>query len=321
MGNDRSKVLRYAWLSLAAALATIGLKAGAYLLTGSVGLLSDALESGVNLVGAVTLMVMLRVALQPPDETHAYGHEKAEYFASGLEGLLIIGAAVSIAYTAWHRLLDPVPLQRVGWGLAVSTLAGVVNLVVARILLRAGKENHSIALEADGAHLMTDVWTSAGVILGVGVVALTGWTRLDPIIAMAVAAHILWEGWKLVRRTVHGFMDAAISEGELDAVQEVLTRYRGQGIEFHALRTRRSGARRFVSMHMLVPGQWTVHRAHTLAESVEKDIRSSVPRVVVFIHIEPLEDEASWRDQCLDRDKACREFEKKDEGEGMKDEG
>ncbi len=292
---------RYAWLSITAALFTIGLKTAAYLLTGSVGLLSDALESVVNLIGAAMALAMLTIAAAPPDDEHSYGHSKAEYFSSGVEGALIVIAAISIAVVAGKRLLNPQPIEQVGWGLAVSLIASAVNFGVARVLLKAGTQHNSIALEADGRHLMTDVITSAGVILGVAAVAVTGWQRLDPLLALLVAANILWEGWKLLKRTVSGLMDTALPKAEQDKIRAVLSRYQAEGIQFHALRTRQAGARRFTSMHVLVPGDWTVHRGHQLLERIEGDIRKSLPGVSVFTHLESLDDAASWADVELDR--------------------
>jgi cation diffusion facilitator family transporter len=292
---------RYAWLSIAAALATIALKTTAYLLTGSVGLLSDAVESLVNLVGAVMALSMLTVASRPEDEDHSYGHSKAEYFSSGVEGTLILIAALSIAAAAARRLLAPQPLEQVGAGLAVSVGASVINLVVAIVLLRAGKRHHSITLEANAQHLFTDVWTSAGVIVAVVAVVGTGWLPLDPIVALLVAANIVWTGTRIVRRSILGLMDTALPDSELAAVKAALDSHLSDGIEYHALRTRQSGARRFVSLHVLVPGAWTVHRGHALLEDLEAKIRAAVPNVTVFTHLESLDDPASWDDQRLDR--------------------
>lgn len=291
----------YAWLSIAAALATIGLKTCAWWLTGSVGLLSDALESLVNLAGAVMALWMLHVAAQPADERHAYGHGKAEYFSSGFEGLLILAAALSIAWTAIGRLLDPQPLEAVGIGLAVSVAASLVNLLTARVLLAAGRAHHSITLEADAHHLMTDVWTSVGVILGVGAVALTGWLWLDPVLALLVAANIVWTGVQLLRRSAAGLMDAALPPEQRQAVEAVLATYQAQGLGFHALRSRQAGARVFISVHVLVPGQWTVQQGHDLVEQIEADIRRALPRAHVLTHLEPIEDPLSQEDQSLDR--------------------
>lgn len=293
---------RFAWLSIAAALATIGLKTGAYALTGSVGLLSDALESVVNLVAAIVALVALTVAHQEPDEEHAYGHAKAEYFSSGIEGGLILLAAASIAYAAIDRLLHPQPVEAVGLGLAVSTFASLVNLGAAWRLQRAGREYRSITLEADAKHLMTDVWTSAGVIVGVAAVALTGWAWLDAVVALAVAANIVWSGVHLLRRSMLGLLDTALPADERAQLTAIFERYaREHDVQFHALRTREAGARRFVSVHVLVPGQWTVQRGHALLEAVERDIRQALPGVTVFTHLESLDDPASWDDTALDR--------------------
>jgi len=297
----RPSLARFAWLSIAAAVVTIALKTTAWLLTGSVGLLSDAAESVVNLVAAVTTLGMLTVAARPPDEEHAYGHDKAEYFASGVEGALIIVAAVAIAWSAVNRLLHPAPIEQLGVGLAVSTGASLVNFAVARVLFAAGRKHHSIALEADAHHLMTDVWTSAAVLTGIGVVALTGWERLDPIVAIGVAVNITWAGAKLVRRSALGLLDTALPPAEQAAVQAVLEAHRGPEVQFHALRTRQAASRRFVSVHVLVPGSWTVARGHALLEQIERGIREAVPRVAVFTHLEAIEDPASYADEVLDR--------------------
>jgi len=292
---------RFAWLSIAAAVATILLKGVAWWLTGSVGLLSDALESFVNLAGAVMALLMLTVAALPADDNHGYGHGKAEYFASGFEGMLILVAAAGIIVTAVQRLIVPEPLEQLGIGLAVSVIASLLNLGVARVLLAAGERYHSITLEADAHHLMTDVWTSVGVIAGVGAVALTGWQRLDPLIALAVAANIVWTGIRLIRRSADGLMDASLPLQQHEAVVGVLERLKAQGLDYHALRTRQGGARQFVSVHVLVPGDWTVARGHDLLESLEADISQVLPRAHVTTHLEPIEDPASWHDVELDR--------------------
>ncbi len=292
---------RYAWLSIAAALATIALKTVAWWLTGSVGLLSDALESGVNLAGALMALAMLTVAAQPPDDDHAYGHGKAEYFASGFEGFLILAAAVGIGVAAVERLLHPQPIEQVGIGLAVSVLASLINLGTARVLLAAGREHRSITLEADAHHLMTDVWTSAGVLVGVVAVALTGWLWLDPLLALLVAANIVWTGWQLLRRSTAGLMDVALPPEQHAAVVAVLDGYRAQGIDYHALRSRQAGARCFVTVHVLVPGAWSVQRGHDLLEEIEADIRRTIPHASVLTHLEPIEDPVSGHDIELDR--------------------
>lgn len=299
--TNRSSLKRFAWLSIAAAITTIVLKSAAYLLTGSVGLLSDALESVVNLVGAVMALAMLTVAARPADEDHAYGHSKAEYFSSGVEGTLIMVAAFAIAVAAVERLLSPKPLEQIGLGLVVSVAASLVNLGVALVLRRKAKEAHSITLEANAQHLLTDVWTSAGVIIGVGAVAMTGWIHLDPIVALIVAANIVWTAVRIVRASVLGLMDTALPPGEREAVQRVLHGHAAGGVQFHALRTRQSASRRFVSVHVLVPGAWTVNEGHQLLERIEADIRSTLPNASVMTHLESLNDPSSWDDEDLDR--------------------
>jgi cation diffusion facilitator family transporter len=294
--KDRSSLTKFAWLSVAAAVTTIIMKSVAYLLTGSVGLLSDAVESIVNLLGALMALGMLTIAARPADDEHAFGHTKAEYFASTVEGVLILIAAIGIGYTAIERLLHPKPLEQVGIGLVVSILASVVNFIVARVLMKAGKENNSITLEADSQHLMTDVWTSAGVISGIGLIALTGWERLDPIVALVVAANIVWTGIGLVRRSVDGLMDIALPDHEKAAIEVVMQRYREKAVQFHALRTRQAASQRFISVHMLVPGDWTVHDAHHVAEDFEGEIRAVLSGTIISTHIEPVEDHISMDD-------------------------
>jgi len=299
--QNRSSLTRYAWLSIGAAVTTIALKTTAYFLTGSVGLLSDALESGVNLVGAMMALAMLTIAARPADEDHTYGHSKAEYFSSGVEGTLILIAAVSIVITAIPRLISPKPIEQLGLGLGISVAASLVNLIVARILLKAGKLHNSITLEADAQHLMTDVWTSVGVLAGVGLVALTGWERLDPIVAFIVAANIVWSGVHIVRKSALGLMDTALPIKEQAILKSILEKYTKNGVEYHALRTRESGSRQFVSFHVLVPGKWSVQRGHKLLESIEADVRRALPSATVFTHLESLNDPASWEDTNLDR--------------------
>lgn len=290
---------RFAWLSIVASIVTIALKAAAYLVTGSVGLLSDAMESLVNLVAASMALTMIIIAARPADEGHEYGHTKAEYFSSGTEGVLILVAALSIGWTAIDRLLHPRPLEHVGVGLVISVVASAVNFATARVLLKAGNRFHSITLEADAKHLMTDVWTSAGVVIGVGAVAMTGWQRLDPIIALAVAANIVWSGVHLMMRSAHGLMDAAIPASDRQLIEEVLARHRADGVLFHAVRTRQAGARHFVSMHVLVPGDWTVKQGHDLVEQIETEIRAVVTRARVFTHLEPIEDPVAYGDEQI----------------------
>jgi cation diffusion facilitator family transporter len=292
---------RYAWFSIFAALSTIVLKGLAWWMTGSVGLLSDALESFVNLAGAMMALAMITIAEQPADDQHAYGHGKAEYFSGGFEGLLILLAAAGIGWTAIERLLFPQALEQVGLGLAVSVVASIVNLVTARVLLAAGRENRSLTLEADAHHLMTDVWTSVGVIVGVGAVALTGYLWLDPLVALLVAGNIVWTSWKLLHRSTKGLMDVALPPDEHALVVAVLDRYRSRGADYHALRTRESGARRFVEVHILLPGHWSIQRGHELVEHLESEIRQALPHTTVSTHLEPLEDPVSQEDIALDR--------------------
>ena len=296
------RIERYAWLSVAAAVATISLKTLAWWLTGSVGLLSDALESVVNLAAALLALSMLRLAASPPDADHPYGFSKAEYFSAGIEGALIVLAAAGIVWAALPRLIAPQALDMPFAGLTLTVIASAINYAVAMVLLRAGREHHSITLEADGRHLLTDVWTSAGVIVGVALVFVTGWLRLDPLVAIAVALHILWTGFGLMRRSVRGLLDPAISAEDQKEVAQLIAEYsRRYGVSFHAVRTRQAGARRFVSFHLLVPDAWTVAQAHQLSEEIEARMRSMVPNAAIFTHIEPISDPASYDDQELDR--------------------
>jgi cation diffusion facilitator family transporter len=293
---DRASLTRFAWLSIGAALTTIIMKSVAYWLTGSISLLSDAVESLVNLVGALMALGMLTIAARPPDGDHAFGHSKAEYFASSVEGILIFGAAIAIAYTAVDRLFSPRPLDQVSIGLIVSTGASVVNFVVARILMKAGKKYDSITLEADAKHLMTDVWTSVGVIGGLVVAAISGWILLDPIMALLVAVNIVRTGFDLVRRSVNGLMDSALPEAEQKIIAGVMEKYRARQVDFHALRTRQAASRHFLTVHMLVPGHWTVHDAHHIAEDFEGDIRATLGDAIIHTHLEPIDDEISMKD-------------------------
>jgi cation diffusion facilitator family transporter len=299
----RSKSARfYTLLSVGAAVLTIILKTWAYLLTGSVGLLSDAAESCVNLVAAIIATWAVTFAAKPPDEEHAFGHYKAEYFSSGVEGALILVAAGSIAIAAWERLQHPQPLAQLGLGLGLSLVATAINGGLAWVMLRASKRLRSITLRADAHHLLTDVWTSVGVVLALIIVPITNWLILDPIIAFLVAANIVWAGVRLLRETGLGLLDTALPPSERRIVKDILSGYDSQGIQFHALRTRVAGSRRFVSLHVLVPGAWTVQRGHDLCETVELAIARSLPGTYVFTHLEPLEDPVSWEDQPLERD-------------------
>ncbi len=297
--------IRYAWLSVVAALAVLALKLAAWRLTGSVGLLSDALETLTNVGGATMALLMLRLAAQPPDDEHAYGHAKAEYFSSGFEGMLIFLAAGLIAVQAVPRLVHPQSIEAPGLGVAIAAVATAINFAVARILRRAGRRLHSVTLDADSRHLMTDVWTTLGVIVGVGLVVVTGWLWLDPLVALLVAANVLWEGYSLVREAAMGLMDAAWSEDEQRVLREILDRYRVESAEgavaFHALRTRCSASRRFVEFHVLVPGRWSVQQGHDLVERIEQDLRARIPHLTAFTHLEPSEDPRSYDDLGLDR--------------------
>jgi len=299
--SGQSSLKKYAWVSIYAALVTIALKAVAWWLTGSVGLLSDAIESLVNLAGGVMALAMISIAEQPADDDHAYGHNKAEYFSSGVEGTLILLAAGSIAWTAIPRLMHPRALEEVGLGLLVSLAASVVNLLVALWILRAGRKAGSITLEANARHLLTDVWTSVGVIAGIGLVYATGALWLDAVVALLVAANIVWTGVGIVRRSVAGLMDKALPPEERKVVDAVLARYRDGEVDFHAVLTRQAGTRKFVSMHVLVPGDWSVQRGHELLERIEADVRESLPQSNVFTHLEPKDDPVSFADEKLER--------------------
>jgi cation diffusion facilitator family transporter len=278
---------RFAWLSVGAALATMALKSGAYLLTGSVGFLSDALESSVNLIAALVALAALTVAARPPDAEHTYGHFKAEYFSSGLEGGLILAAAAAIVFVAADRLLHPQPLQQLDVGLILSTAVALVNLAVALVLRRAARRYRSVTLEADSRHLMTDVWTSGGVLVGIAAVVLTGWQVLDPLIGIAVAAQIAFSGIHLVRAALSGLRDTSLPAPELAQVEAILAHYRARGVDFHALRTRQAGTQRFMEVHLVVPDTWSVVRGHILAEEIELAVRQVLSPISVLIHLEP----------------------------------
>ena len=296
MPQETRDLSRFAWLSIAAAVVTITLKTIAWQLTGSVGLLSDAAESVVNLVAAVAVLIALRVAAMPADKNHHFGHAKAEYFSAALEGMMIFVAALVILYTSVDRFLNPRPIENVGIGLAISVLASIVNGVVAFILLRAGRQYRSLTLTADGKHLLTDVWTSAGVIVGVLVVALTGIERLDPVIAFLVGLNIIWTGWKLIRASTEGLMDVALSKEENRGIAEILARFVSKDVHFHALRTRVSGHHRFAEVHVLVPGRWSVQRGHDLVEEVEAAIHAEFADLSITCHLEPAEDPRAYGD-------------------------
>jgi cation diffusion facilitator family transporter len=297
--KEQPSLRRYAWLSILAALITIAIKSLAYWSTRSVGLLSDALESGVNLVAAITALAAIIISALPADEDHAYGHQKVEYLSSGAEGALISLAAISIFIAAIQRLINPLALHRLGLGLGLAAGASLINLIVGWTLIRIGKRHHSIALEADGHHLLTDVWTSVGVLIGIGLVALTGWSILDPIVAMLVAIQIGWTAYQLLRRSALGLIDTALPPAQVEAIEEILRGY--ERVQFHALRTRQAGSRCFVSVHIQVPGEWSVQQGHDILEQIESQVRALISNVTVFTHLEPLEDPLSWSDQELDR--------------------
>jgi cation diffusion facilitator family transporter len=284
----------YAALSIGAAILTIGLKFGAYRLTNSVGLLSDALESIVNLVAAIAAFWALSYAAKPPDADHTFGHSKVEYFSSGLEGILILVAASSIAVAAGERLFHPRPIEQIGLGLALSLVATVLNGAVAWTLLKASRRLRSITLRADAHHLLTDVWTSVGVVVGIGLVQLTGWLVLDPIVALLVAANIVWTGINLLRETGLGLLDTAIPKADQQTIAHIMTEYQTQGIQYHALRSRVAGARSFITFHVLVPGLWTVQQGHDVCQAIEQAIEQALPGSDVITHLEPLEDPKSW---------------------------
>jgi cation diffusion facilitator family transporter len=290
----------YIALSIAAAIATMALKFTAYFLTGSMGLFSDAAESCVNLTAAVFALWALTIAARPPDFEHTFGHSKAEYFSSALEGLLVLIAAFSIGLAAVPRLLHPQPIAQVEIGLLLSIVAAVINGLVAWTLLKAGRRLRSITLRADAHHLLTDVWTSIGVVVGLLLVKVTGWQILDPLMAIAVAANIAWVGIQLLRETINGLMDSAIPLKEQSMIQEVLSYYQNRGIAFHALRTRVAGARNFISFHVLVPGEWTVQQGHDLCDEIERKIMHTIAHTHVTTHLEPIDDPISWNDESLD---------------------
>lgn len=298
----RPSLTRFAWISVAAAVTTIALKAAAFFLTGSVGLLSDAVESFVNLIAAVVALFALRIAERPPDKEHAYGHTKAEYFASIAEGTFILIASVSIGLAAVNRLFHPEPISQPVLGVVISGLASLVNFLVAMLLLKTGKKYRSITLEADAHHLMTDVWTSVAVVVGILVVWITNIQILDPIIALAVAANIVFTGFRILRESALGFMDTAIPDPDMAELTKILDSYCTGGIMYHGLRTRKSASRWFVSFHVLVPGAWTVRRGHNLLERIEKDIRRTFSNMTVTTHLEPLEDPRSNDDISIDRE-------------------
>ena len=285
---------RVALLSVAAAIVTLLLKFGAYFLTGSVGLLSDAIESFVNLAAALIAFTAITIASRPADINHTYGHDKAEYFSSGAEGTLILIAAGTIIYSAIHRLLNPAPLENLGIGVVVALVASAINFGVSRIMMRVARQEDSIALEADAHHLMTDVWTSVGVVGGIILVGITGWQILDPLLAIAVAINIIWMGVQLLRRSTAGLMDVTLPGKEVAVIQTAISDVTGPEVPYHALRTRKSGSRRFIDFHLLLPGKTTVQESHDLVMKIEAAIEQELPKTYVTIHVEPREDATSW---------------------------
>lgn len=296
----RVDLTRYALLSVATSIVVIAMKVVAWRVSGSVGLLSDALESLVNLAAALGAFLALRLAARPPDAEHNFGHSKAEYLSAVFEGVMIVAAAIAIIYAAVDRLVHPATLESVGLGLAISVAATVLNGIVAMVLLRAGRRHRSATLEADGKHLMTDVWTTAGVVVGVLLVALTGWLPLDSIVAITVAGNILVVGGRLVWRSGDGLLDAALPPEDVTVVTDVLDRFRGQGVDFHDIRTRESGHERFLQLHMLVPGDWTVQRGHDCIEAVESALHERLDYLSVTVHLEPIDDPRAYEDWRMD---------------------
>jgi cation diffusion facilitator family transporter len=284
---------RFAWISILAAVITISLKTTAFLLTGSVGLLSDALESLINLVAAIIALVAIKISQKPPDDDHTYGHFKAEYFSSIIEGILIFIAAVSIGYAAIGRIMHPQPIEQAFAGVLVSALAAGVNLVVGIKLLKAGKKHSSIILEADAHHLFTDVWTSGGVILAVIIVGITKINILDPIVALLVAANIVYTGYILVKRSALGFMDTAIHKDDVAKIKQILDKYSCAEVKFHSLRTRQAATKKFMSVHVLVPEKWSMQKSHQLIKKIEKEIEDNVSNITVLPRLETIENSKS----------------------------
>ena len=291
----------YAMLSIAVAVVTFMLKLVAWRFTGSVGLLSDALESLANVAAALVALASLHVAMKPEDDDHAHGHSKAEYFAAGVEGALIIIAALVIGYEAVDRFFAPQAITQPVIGLTISMFASALNFIVAGILAKVGRLRRSVALTADAKHLMTDVWTSIAVLIAVSLVAVSGWAWLDPLIGLLLAVHIIITGVKLVNESLHGLMDSAVPPEELETIRALLTKYGAQGVQFHALRTRQAGSLKFMSVHLLMPGEWTIARGHDLSEQIETELRHAIPGLVVVTHLEPEEDPVSWDDVTLER--------------------
>lgn len=295
-GSSAVDLTRFAWLSIAAAIATIALKTGAWAMTGSVGLLSDAAESTVNLVAAVVALIALTVAARPATEQFLYGRAKAEYFSAAVEGAMIFVAAAVILVTAAERFVNPQPLENVGWGLVISVVASLLNGAVAWVLIRAGRRYRSITLRADGRHLLTDVWTSVGVIVGVGLVALTGWERLDAVVAFAVGVNIIITGIALMKESISGLLDKALSDEDHEVITEILRRRTDGSVTFHGLQTREAGQQKFMNVHVLVPDEWTVKQGHDYIEDLERELMGRLPELTVLTHLEPISDPTSYED-------------------------
>ncbi|QHN26362.1 cation diffusion facilitator family transporter [Gordonia pseudamarae] len=300
MAHTTQDLSRWALLSIAAAAVTIALKMTAWLVTGSVGLLSDAAESVVNLVAAVVAFIALKVAARPADANHNFGHQKSEYFSAIIEGTCIAIAAVVIIVSAAERLMNPKDIESAGIGLLISVVAALINGAAAWALIRAGRRHRSVTLEADGKHLATDVWTTAGILVAIALVAITGWNILDPIVAIAVAVNILFVGGGLVGRAAAGLMDSALPDEQRAAIDAVLDEFGTPEVTFHDVRTRESGHVRFMQMHMLVPGDWTVQRAHDLAEQVEARLEAVVDDLIPTIHVEPIGDPRAYEQWRLE---------------------
>ena len=296
---QQKSIAHIVWLSIIASVLTISIKSAAYFVTGSVGFMSDAMESFINLIAGIIAFISLTIAARPADTKHPFGHNKAEYFSSIIEGTLIVLAAIGIIYTGINRIYHPQPLDELNLGMALSVLATIINLVTSRILLHYGKKHNSITLEADAHHLMTDVWTTVGIIIGIFLVKITHWQILDPIMAIAVGISIIYTGSKLVIRSTDGLMDSKISEKDLIQIRQILNRHQADGIEYHALYTRQAASKRFISFHLLFPGDYTVYQAHEVTKLIETDIAIEFPHTDVFIHIEPLNDQDSFDDILL----------------------
>ncbi len=296
LSSEKRAPLKFIWMSIAASVLTISLKSLAYFLTGSVGLLSDAIESFINLAAGIMALIMLIIALSPPDRKHPFGHNKAEYFSSVTEGILILLAAIAIGVTAIERIIRPQPIEQLGTGLLISAAASIINLAVGLMLLKAGKKYRSIILESDGKHLLTDVWTTAGVLLALLLVKITGWIILDSIIAVIVALNIIYTGIKLIIRSVSGLMDTAISDKDQMEIKKILDECCAGEVKYHSLHTRIAASKRFIFFHLIVPGSWNISNSHEITKEIERRIKSALEDSEVFIHIEPLDDPDSFDD-------------------------